>query len=31
MRRTDAVVHDKLRLIPLSVSADRIAHVARRR
>ena len=30
MRRTDAVVHDKLRLVPLSVSADRIAHVALR-
>ena len=30
MRRTDAVVHDKLHLVPLSVSADRIAHVALR-
>ena len=30
MRRTDTVVHDKLRLMPLSVSADRIAHVALR-
>jgi len=28
MRRTDVVVHDRLRLTPLSVSADRIAHVA---
>jgi hypothetical protein len=27
MRRTD-VVHEQLRLTPLSVSADRIAHVA---
>ena len=30
MRRTDAFVHDKLHLVPLSVSADRIAHVALR-
>lgn len=30
MRRTDAVVQEKLRLLPLSVSADRIAHVALR-
>ncbi len=30
MRRTDAVVREKLRLVPLSVSADRIAHVALR-
>ena len=30
MRRTDAFVHDKLRITPLSVSADKIAHVALR-
>ena len=30
MRRTDAFVHEQLRLTPLSVSADRIAHVALR-
>ena len=30
MRRTDAFVRDRLRLVPLSVSADRIAHVALR-
>src|SRR5215831_17281551 len=30
MRRTDVFVRDKLRLVPLSVSADRIAHVALR-
>jgi len=30
MRRTDVVVQEKLRLVPLSVSADRIAHVALR-
>jgi predicted nuclease with RNAse H fold len=30
MRRTDAFVQDQLRLVPLSVSADRIAHVALR-
>jgi len=30
MRRTDLVVHERLRLVPLSVSADRIAHVALR-
>jgi predicted nuclease with RNAse H fold len=30
MRRTDTVVQEKLRLVPLSVSADRIAHVALR-
>jgi predicted nuclease with RNAse H fold len=30
MRRTDLFVRDKLRLVPLSVSADRIAHVALR-
>ena len=30
MRRTDVFVHEKLRLTPLSVSADRIAHVALR-
>jgi predicted nuclease with RNAse H fold len=30
MRRTDVFVQDKLRLVPLSVSADRIAHVALR-
>jgi predicted nuclease with RNAse H fold len=30
MRRTDLVVHECLRLVPLSVSADRIAHVALR-
>ncbi len=30
MRRTDLFVHGKLRLLPLSVSADRIAHVALR-
>jgi predicted nuclease with RNAse H fold len=30
MRRTDVFVHEKLRLMPLSVSADRIAHVALR-
>ena len=28
MRRIDVVVHEQLRLTPLSVSADRIAHVA---
>ena len=28
MRRTDVFVHEQLRLTPLSVSADRIAHVA---
>ena len=28
MRRTDAFVRDKVHLVPLSVSADRIAHVA---
>jgi hypothetical protein len=28
MRPTDAFVQDQLRLVPLSVSADRIAHVA---
>jgi predicted nuclease with RNAse H fold len=28
MRRTDFFVHEQLRLTPLSVSADRIAHVA---
>lgn len=27
-RRTDVFVHERLRLTPLSVSADRIAHVA---
>lgn len=30
LRRTDAVVQERLRLVPLSVSADRIAHVALR-
>src|SRR5262245_16454164 len=30
MRRTDLFVRDKLRLVPMSVSADRIAHVALR-
>jgi hypothetical protein len=30
MRRTDVFVQEKLRLVPLSVSADRIAHVALR-
>jgi len=30
MRRTDVFVRDKLHLVPLSVSADRIAHVALR-
>jgi predicted nuclease with RNAse H fold len=30
MRRTDIVVHEHLGLVPLSVSADRIAHVALR-
>jgi predicted nuclease with RNAse H fold len=30
MRRTDDFVHDKLRATPLSVSADKIAHVALR-
>jgi predicted nuclease with RNAse H fold len=30
MRRTDLFVRDKLHLVPLSVSADRIAHVALR-
>lgn len=30
MRRTDAFVRDRLGLVPLSVSADRIAHVALR-
>ena len=30
MRRTDAFVRDQLHLVPLSVSADRIAHVALR-
>jgi len=30
MRRTDAFVRDRLHLVPLSVSADRIAHVALR-
>jgi predicted nuclease with RNAse H fold len=30
MRRTDAFVHDKLGIWPLSVSADKIAHVALR-
>jgi predicted nuclease with RNAse H fold len=30
MRRTDLFVHERLRLTPLSVSADRIAHVALR-
>jgi predicted nuclease with RNAse H fold len=30
MRRTDVFVHEQLRLTPLSVSADRIAHVALR-
>lgn len=30
MRRTDAFVHDKLGVTPLSVSADKIAHVALR-
>jgi predicted nuclease with RNAse H fold len=30
MRRTDSFVRDKLHLVPLSVSADRIAHVALR-
>ena len=30
MRRTDAFVRDRLGLMPLSVSADRIAHVALR-
>ena len=30
MRRTDAFVHEQLHLTPLSVSADRIAHVALR-
>jgi len=30
MRRTDAFVRDHLHLVPLSVSADRIAHVALR-
>jgi hypothetical protein len=30
MRRTDTFVHDKLRITPLSVSADKIAHVALR-
>ena len=30
MRRTDEFVRDKLHLVPLSVSADRIAHVALR-
>ena len=30
MRRTDFFVHEQLRLTPLSVSADRIAHVALR-
>ena len=30
MRRTDIFVHEQLRLVPLSVSADRIAHVALR-
>jgi hypothetical protein len=30
MRRTDAFVHEQLDLTPLSVSADRIAHVALR-
>jgi predicted nuclease with RNAse H fold len=30
MRRTDVVVHQQFRLVPLSVSADRIAHVALR-
>jgi predicted nuclease with RNAse H fold len=30
MRRTDAFVQDQLHLVPLSVSADRIAHVALR-
>ena len=30
MRRTDAFVRDSLGLVPLSVSADRIAHVALR-
>ena len=30
MRRTDAFVQEKLHLVPLSVSADRIAHVALR-
>lgn len=30
LRRTDLVVHERLRLVPLSVSADRIAHVALR-
>ena len=30
MRRTDLFVQDKLHLVPLSVSADRIAHVALR-
>jgi hypothetical protein len=28
MRRTDVFVHEQLRLTPMSVSADRIAHVA---
>src|SRR5215472_4681739 len=28
MRRTDAFVRDKLHVVPLSVSADKIAHVA---
>lgn len=31
MRRTDVFVHEQLGLTPLSVSADRIAHVALRR
>jgi predicted nuclease with RNAse H fold len=30
MRRTDIYVHERFRLVPLSVSADRIAHVALR-
>jgi hypothetical protein len=30
MRRTDVFVHEQLGLTPLSVSADRIAHVALR-
>src|SRR5215472_2438950 len=30
MRRTDAFVRDKLHVVPLSVSADKIAHVALR-